>query len=370
MQVIGTLILLLAIFTYNTPLLLLPFALAVVIFWRGWNKPQRWLVPVLGMCVVMAIGFGSLITLSHQKSGITIFADESSWMNSVEYRAQFSGIAQKILGNKGVFWSLVIGRNLVVSFMPYFLVIHGGGHPWHTLPGFGHLVGVTYGMFVVGMVASIWLFWHQFKHPELAKLKRPRFLTPTITHVMCGWWLLLTTLLPSAITVDAPHATRSLAFFWLCIVFATFGFQTLWRISRRKIFVRLIIVGLVVLLLAQTGRYLQIYFQKYAAQTQDILHGNVEKILAQTEARPDLRHVAFVDEGGFEYIRVAWYLKLPPNQFFNTLQRHQPDRIGFRYGYKLGKYRFIVSHNDRFPEENGLIEWNDQKKDWQLNTSF
>jgi len=74
---------------------------------------------------------------------------------------------------------------------------------------------------------------------------------------------------------------------------------------------------------------------------------------------------ALIDDGGYQYILTAWYLKMAPNTFFATVQKHLPDKIGFEYGYKVGKFRFIKQPTDRFQDEKTLIEWNANRGDWE-----
>jgi 4-amino-4-deoxy-L-arabinose transferase-like glycosyltransferase len=365
LRVIGIVLLLLTVFTYNTPLLLLPLLLPLVILWHGWKKPAQWLVPVAGVAIVSAIGFSSLLSVSSQKSGITIFSDQDTWLASVKYHQQFSGWEQKILGNKMVFYSEIIFRNLIASLTPSFVVIRGGTHPWHALPHYGHLFAVVYLIATVGVIASAWLLWRKLWHQKQF-VKLSRFHTLSVTHILCGWWILIISLAPAVITVDAPHATRSLLFFWLLIVFATFGFQTCWRLSRQKIFMRLVVIGLVVVLAGEATNYYYQYFTSYFADSVRLLQGNFDQVIPTLESDSNLNPVAVVDTQGFHYILTAWYLKMSPTEFFSTVQHHLPDRIGFRYGYKVGKYRFIAQPEDKFPNEKALLYWDDKQLVWRV----
>lgn len=60
-------ILLVAIFTYNTPLLLLPFMIPVVILWRGGNSWKKWLGPTLGLGLLFFGRYGYLVATDCSK---------------------------------------------------------------------------------------------------------------------------------------------------------------------------------------------------------------------------------------------------------------------------------------------------------------
>lgn len=189
---VAIILMLLAVFTYNTPLLLLPFIIVVIPMWRGIKQWRRWLLPVVGLGLVLAFGGLQLVSLSKQKSGITIFQDESTWMRSVENHQQRTGLNRVLFGNKIAFYGSLIAQNYAKTLSPVFLVQGKGGHPWHSLPGAGHLILSTYLLALVGGGLC------------LVKPTKQRLLLV---------YLAVVSLIPAVITVDAPHATRSLLFF-------------------------------------------------------------------------------------------------------------------------------------------------------------
>jgi 4-amino-4-deoxy-L-arabinose transferase-like glycosyltransferase len=343
---------LIAIFTYNTPLLLLPFLLPVIIFWKGWRQVRKWSFSVCGLVVICAIGFFSLLSLSKQKAGITIFSDETVWRQSVEYHDQFTGIQQKIFGNHIVFFGQIMVRNYVNTLLPDFVVIKGGAHPWHQLPGFGHLYWTTY---LLGWTGILLCF------TEIIRFLRKKKKTPKLQIILL--YLFIISPLPAVVTVDAPHATRSLFFFFLFVLFAVIGASKIFVLFQKKIFLLILIA---ILLCAESVWYFRNYFVFYPSESAQILHGGFAQFINQLETEAGSDRVAIVDDGGFQYILTAWYLKMKPNDFASTVEKHLPDRIGFRYGYRVGRYRFVVSPNDRFANESELVSWNSEKNVWEV----
>jgi len=357
---IGLLLLLLAILTYNTPLLLLPFISLALIIYDGVKNWRNWLLPVGGIGLIFVIGFSTFGSISKQKSGITIFNDETIWRQSVVEYEFYQGPARKVLANRFVFFGKLIGQRYLASWSPVFLVEKGGQHPWHNLPGFGHLYWTTYVLALVGTGLLI-------KRIYLTQQKDERRRALTLL------FLLLTSLAPAVITVDAPHATRSLFFFFLLMMVAGGTVEALYVVSveinhkalqqKRVVFLAVLIgIGICV----ESQHYLTTYFTQYPQLSRSILQEGLLPVLEKTEAELGQKsdQVAIVDPDGYLYIQVAWLLQLPPDQFFSTIDRHLPDRIGFRYGYRLGRYRFIAHRPDRQPADKRIIEWSAEHGWW------
>jgi 4-amino-4-deoxy-L-arabinose transferase-like glycosyltransferase len=351
----GAVLLLIAVFTYNTPLILLPFLIPVFIWWKRVKNWREWIVPVASSILICIVGFASLASLAKQKSGITIFSDESTWMESVQFYNQYQGITQKILGNRAVFYGTKIVENYLQSFSPEFLIVRGGSHPWHTLPGFSHFYWITYILAGIGIVASIWSITQHLLRKKITEVKTQLILL----------YLLLVSLLPAVVTVDAPHATRSLFFFNTLVLFTVVGVKKLQEFasSRNSLKFLYLVVGIILVL--ESGSYFSAYFSRYPRQSADILHGGFTEALTQARQK-DPGPIAIIDGDGYQYILAAWYGNVRPDVFFQTVQKHLPDKIGFRYGYKVDNYRFIVHIADRFPEEKTVIEWDDTTHSWQI----
>lgn len=349
-----------SVLLYNTPLLLIPFLVLSLILHRGVGNWQNWLGPCLGLGILFVGVFTQLQTLTAQKSSITIFSDESVWMQSVEYRQQFSGLSQKLLGNQYVFFGQIILRNILASVSPYFMVTSGGGHPWHTLPTWGHLYWPVYGLGWLGILSTCY---------GLITKKLKRF----FTHLQLDIWsvflfLTLAALAPAVVTVDAPHATRSLLFFWLWIFWAVKGFSFLqelpqlkskssWSIGSWSVIISWLIVSAL--------GYGAQYFIQYPKQQPGELKSGFDQILNQVEQRYPEQQIAVVDPDGYHYILAAWYLKTPPTTFFETIVKQQPNSIGFRYGERFDRYHFIGQASDAVNEgEEVIVEWTGSE--WQV----
>ena len=347
-----------SVFTYNTPLLLLPFILPILIWLRGFKSWKKWLVPIIGSIIII-IGAGyQLLSVSAQKSGITIFQDETVWANSVKFRQQFSGVWQILIGNKYIYYFYLISQNYLKSLSPAFLVNGIGGHPWHSPLNHGHLLNVVYFFGLIGLLSIIFELLLAVKHHKFSKKIRIR---------TCLLYLLLVSLLPSVITVDAPHATRSLLFFFLFNLFTLFGLKKSYHFIRdhTQIKKNALFISFIILLIMAGFSYFKDYFVNYPHQQQSLKPG-FEQIINQADEQHPNQEIAVIDQGGYHYIILAWYLKISPEEYFESIVRQLPDKIGFRYGEQVGRYHFIAHIDDRSEAEKIIINWNNVEEKWEV----
>jgi hypothetical protein len=331
-------LILLSTLFYNTPLLLLPFIVLGLPFLRGLKKIKNWLPLAIGLSLIFGIMFWQLTSISSQKSSITIFGDETTWHESIAYHNQFSGISQTIFGNKYLFYSKIISKNYLKSFSPLFLVTNGGSHPWHALPGFGHLHWVIYALGILGII---------FSFLKIIK-SAPNKNRPLIFLI----YLLLISLIPAVITIDAPHATRSLLFFWIFSFFAISGFYQLKQVF--KLHHLSLLFALIITL--ESTFYFYNYIASYPQNQPDSLGIGFETTIQEVEKKYPQKNIALVGNE-YRYILLAWYLKIPPQEFFATIHKQNPDRIGLKYGDYLTHYHLIAHKEDRSSTETVLVEY-------------
>ncbi|PJC42931.1 MAG: hypothetical protein CO040_01820, partial [Candidatus Pacebacteria bacterium CG_4_9_14_0_2_um_filter_36_8] len=67
-----------------------------------------------------------------------------------------------------------------------------------------------------------------------------------------------------------------------------------------------------------------------------------------------------------EYILLAWYLKVPANEYLDNNVRQLPDKIGFSYGERVGRFHFIANPNDKAADEEVLLMQAANGKGWQI----
>ena len=317
-------------------LLLLPFLIPIIIYWRS-KRSWKFTLPVIaGIIIVFLFFFQQLASLMSQKSSITIFTDPTILQNYPSYRQHFSGIFTTLLGNRYAYFLLIIIKNFFNSFSPAFVVYRGGSHPWHSLFNWGHLFYSSYFLAVAGIFYSI---YYVIKNKNLKK--RSVFLL----------YLLIISLAPAVVTVDAPHATRSLFFFFLLLGFSSLIFEEIYnKIKFKKLF----LVIFLLILSVEASYYYHQYFFAYPKHQPQSLWPEYKDLITSAENQFPEQKITVIDPDGYQYILTAWYLKIPAREFFATMKYQGPDLINFYYGEQLTHYRFVRNRAD-LSEQNKII---------------
>ncbi|OGJ15985.1 MAG: hypothetical protein A2632_01395 [Candidatus Pacebacteria bacterium RIFCSPHIGHO2_01_FULL_46_16] len=323
----------LASLTYNTPLLLWLLLLPALPFFLNKKNRRPGIFLILLSGVLIGGLFFSLRSVIGQKTGITIFSDETVWAEYVLYRSQFSEPFIFLVGNQFVFFILQALERLLATFSWLFLVELGGTHPWHALPDWGHIFAVEYWFGLLG----------------IGRLLRDVIRRTRVRPALFVLLLLVASLLPAIITVDAPHATRSLLFFFLFLFCTVLGFERVCQFMRHRY--RKIITALFVIVIGGSfAGYVQDYFTTHLA-----FEPGLSEVLNKQVRFDDT--VAVIDGSGYQYIIFSWYAQITPETYFATVVRQLPDKIGFRYGERVGQFHFIANSQDRTSDERILLEW-------------
>lgn len=336
-----------ACFTYNTPLILIPLLGLVLPFWHGWQKWRMWLpVGVVMALVWLGCMFVSQ-NLATQKSQITIFGDETLKIEYGAYRQQFPGILQKAFGNKYVYYAREAGERYFASWSPLFMVDNAAGHPWHSLPRTGY---VTWSAYFLGWIGWLLFVYQAWRH---------RLSLGKVRYELLWMYLAAIALVPASLTVNAPHATRSLLFFISWGVAA--GYAGWWLMTKW----RWLVLPVVALVVLPSLMYLYQLFVTYpqSAELQAPLQPGLPQILKQHNYYDTEDEVAIVDPRGFAYISVAWYAQMSPEEFSRTIIKQQPDKINFKFGERVGHFHFIGDVDDPTSARH-IVYWDHQQLQW------
>lgn len=334
--IIPTLIIMfLSMLTYNAPLLLGPFFVVsfIILFKKFFKeKSPSLLALVIGSLIIIGISARLVLSVSQAKTGITIFTDPTLNNDYRQQRVAMSNInptVGKIFGNKFVFFSKITLKNYLNSYSPKFLLSEGGQHPWHSIPGWAHLTRSQYFLFIIGLIFLV------------IKKKKTKSQLWLLT-------LLLIAPLPAAITVDAPHTTRSLLFLSLTPIIIGFLLYELY--NKKKLFKN--VLGLILITLAlETGWYLTDYFKTFPQNHSSSWNLGLKQTILNSSVMDPEKEIIITDYQGSPYIYVLLYEKIPPSKFKATVKYYPPDNAGLIHVDSFDRYRFI----DKLEDEKGLI---------------
>lgn len=355
-SIVGIFFYILAICTYNTPLLLFPI---IFISWLFFHWPlQKQKLMVLGILSTMFLtGLLLFQSTSVQKSAVTLFGNETIQSQYPAYRQSFSGMSQQVFGNRYVYWMGLMGRRYIQTWSPQFLVFEGGEHPWHTVPGFGHVYLIQWLFFLIGIIFII--------RQLFLKIKKGQNFSEQDRWKVVMVWFSFAGSLPAIITVDAPHATRSLFFLITIVIVSSYACWLVihWVVQRSKQLA--IILGIVILgvFLSESIRYINGYFRNWAQAYPIELMVGLPKTITALENNPSQR-IAVIDPEGYSYIVVAWYQRISAKDFFTTIYRHDPDQSGLSYGFRVGQFQFYKQSQDTLGEK--IVIEQDRQGNWQV----
>jgi 4-amino-4-deoxy-L-arabinose transferase-like glycosyltransferase len=294
----------LAILTYNTPLLLTP--VIIVYIWLRVNFPVH-------TKLVYSIIFGLLslgmvvasMSLLDQKQAITIFSDPTITALQQEQYVEADTLIGKMWVHKYTTYVKIMAINFWESLNPTFLILGRGGHPWHTVPGYGHFYWSVWFLMMVSLI----YYFKDF-------LKRQ-------WHFLAFLFLMYGSLLVAVVTVDAPHATRSLLFFFMVAVLSVYG------VSKYQKLAMPILIGLFMELLWFGYGYLVVYPANFNSWT----HGLHEAVVTAMAMGGDSIVITNGDDRNNDmlseqlYIYVLWATKMLPSQYISDSEYLERDNV-------------------------------------------
>jgi hypothetical protein len=339
------LLFLMTLMTYHSAHVFLP------LFWLFLTFLDRKIIlrklpMVIGTTVVSLVLFSfvaiSLFGNETKISGIGIFSDQLAIHLNVEVPRNNWGNTSlsKIIFNRPVYLSSTIVKNFLSFFSPSFLVSQGGINPQHNLPGSGNLTWAIYVLMLVGLALSLF------------RLKtRPTQLVLAI--ILFG-------LIPSSITRDAPHYTRSIFTLPAIVILTSVG---LIYLSKKHWFLGLV---LGIALFTESYFFSQRYFLTFpqtGGKTWNKDFVSAMQIAISKESQYDNIIIPRPDYS--PYIFLAFYKPWDPTTYQTQVTYYQPTAEGFRHVKALGKYKFpstISSFPFQLGEKYLIIDWRDREE--------
>ena len=314
---LGVLLVFLSLITYNAPLVILPVIIMILLLWE-----KRLIKSVVFLVLGIIVAFMLVYPATQSKRAITIFSDEGVKTALMNGRSQAgSNIVQRIYFSRPIYYSRVVVRQYISSFHPEFLVVRGGQNPWHQAPGTAHLSWTLYALAIFGLLVG----WKIFRPEDNLLIYGIFFASP----------------LASAITSDAPQATRMLLFFFMMTFFAAVGLYWIFRYSKW------IAMSIVIAATLELFFYMQIYLGSFAQHPQlEWMAGLDNAIVHANQLRTSNETIAIIGDQHYMYIYPLFYEKVDPNEFRSTVQYYPNDALGLSQVKQFGNYVFISSGID------------------------
>jgi 4-amino-4-deoxy-L-arabinose transferase-like glycosyltransferase len=322
-------------FMYSSSFIFLPIFLIGMLGLTFKLKKTKWLKNnlALGLSLLLLI-IGSFVAvksvyqISKAKQAITIFSSPSSLdkFNTIRGQANLQNpLLAKLWYNKYLYFGRQFLGNYTKHFMPGFLFFNKIQHPWHAVWGHGFFYYFDGLLFLIGLIAI-------FKN-----IKKQKFAWLLIL------WLMLAPL-ASAITIDSPHATRSLFLIPIFIIIVGLGFVITWQYLSKKIFTQKILVLTLLLTIYFINfiRFSYLYIIKYPQTYDPALMAGIKPVVEYLQNQEDDRPIYFDQVSRSPYLYVLFYSKIDPLKVQQNSIWKQKDTAGLTHIEKLGKYNFVT----------------------------
>lgn len=315
------------VFTHHTFIVFTPlFCLGFFILKRRdiqFTKIVEGGILLFAFIIFIAI-FTTVSEESNKVSTLFVFNDRNVLYNRVEVlrgdNAPKNMLIEKLLHTKYLGVSYQIAQNYLNSFSPAFLFDKGGEKLVHGLGYFGNLYVFDSLLLVCGFA---WLL--RYRHKAIQYL----FL-----------WLLLAPL-PSAVTRDAPNATRLFTLLPLfCIVSAIGAYALLTYFQGKKVAKRIVICFLVFLFIFNVLYFLDGYFAHFNTQRARFWSYGYREAVFVSDSYKNY-HVVVRGPENFPYIYFLFYERYDPRKFVSSVSYYPPTNEGFLFVKQFDRYEFV-----------------------------
>jgi 4-amino-4-deoxy-L-arabinose transferase-like glycosyltransferase len=309
-QWFGLILLFLSLMTYNSPLLLLYPFLGLLLLLKRISWKTAVAAGILGVIV-----FISVLPATKGKTAITLFSDQTLEFSRRDKRQQAQTIGERIATNPYVFYPVEVGKRYLESFSPRFLVTIGGHNPWHQAPDLSHLGWVLYASMLVGFMFMV--------HDSIQK--KP--------FALLFMGMLLISPMPSMITVDAPHATRSLFMLFLMSCLAGYAVSIF---LRQKTILKYVGMMALSVVLVSGLFYVRESKDRFLNRPQAEWQIGMQSIILEANQASEKEDLPIYVVGNmhFDYIYAL---------FYGTFD---PALLGEKHTTSFGRYTFVVQEKE------------------------
>lgn len=342
---LGTLLFIINLYTYNLTRLLTPviYLLFIVFFYKDIKKmPKNYSLGTVGLVILGLIPFIlGLFGLGGYSSAAGTLLNSSASIQSdlLEYRSylvNLPGIFVKSMFNKWNMTLWVYIEHIASYFSASFLFLTGSTHGNHGIGNVGQYYLFMLPLFIVGIFQAV-----------ILKDRNYYFLFAFSAAVI----------LVSALTREAPHATRS---FFLLIPFTVFialGAITIYQfLAKFKPLMRYVILaGIGVFAFYNVMYYFVSYYVYFPVAYAQSWRSEDKKLADYLSKKIDGYDNVVIDKSaGNVYTSILFYGNLSPKSFQDTAKYAEADSEGFTEVLSFDKYEFREIDWDEDLDENTL----------------
>lgn len=324
--IIGFLLYLLSSLTYSSSLILIPFfCLTLLIFNKNLRNKKHYLSWSI-FSLLFSLIFIVLYKTSSQKSTISIISNPTIIDTYNQLRTEIyanNPVLAKLWYNKPLYLLRMGLTNYFKTFSLKFLIQEGGGHPWHRVLHLGNFYTMEIILSLTGLITLL-----------KSKLKSKK------NWILLSW--LLISPLASAITIDAPHSTRSLFLLPIIVLLASHGVTFLLKEYKGYTFKVLLITSYFLSVTYGIYRY-TITYPKFFPQ--DIPVGLKQALEFVADKKIDGKiYLTNIDNS--TYLYPVFHQQQNPKNFQQEATWSGENSVGLSNAHQFGNYYIVNNLND------------------------
>jgi len=338
-------------FIYSSTFVFLPIIFVAIFLLVNKYRPFLDLNKFKILLAVLILGLGTFFAIktvnqvSAAKTSITIFSDPYliDRFNHLRGEMQMNNpILAKIVYNKISYFGPILINNYIKNFSPGFLFANAINHPWHGIYGQGFFYFIDGLGFIFGCVYL------------LKMLLKKKYQFPIL---LIFSWLLISPL-ASAITIDAPHATRSLYLLPIFLIITGIGIFKVGEYLASKFLgqTKIVYILFATLYLVSFIKASYQYVVIYPYHQDKALFGGVKQAVVYADNIKQDRLVYMPEVSSSAYLYHLFYNRVDPNLVQKTAHWKGMDTAGLTHIESVGQWRFV----DSLPLLNQKIIWIDR----------
>lgn len=339
-----------SMYTYQSPRLIVPVLLLMLLFL--YQKNFKGVFQNLVLKMRWRLFFGTLFLLilliplfwqfikgegGARFAGLAFVSDPGPILRVNELRGEHSnlkGVEAILLHNKLTAYGPNFLGHYLDHFKPDFLFINGDPIIRNKVPEMGQFYLIGSYFLIFGAVALARL---KFKYSKL----------------LIAW--ILVAPLASSVTFQTPHALRALNMVIPLTLVAGYGFWII--VNLFKSYWRIVIIGVLgLILIFEFIRYLESYYIHYPKRyPQAFEYGFKEMVAKLGSFEPYYNKVVITDRYDQPYILVLFYKKYDPNKFQPQAILSPRDKFHFGTVRSFDKYEFRKINPAEIPKSQGTL---------------
>jgi len=242
-------------------------------------------------------------------------------INEARGKYPTGNITAKLLYNKFTGYTATFIGNYLSHFNPRFLLFDGDPVKIYKTPGVGIMYFWEFGLLSIGIIFLI-----------KNKLQPQGFF-------IIGWLLL--SFLPASLTRFVPSSSRSFQACPVICLISAWGLSSLLQILTKLKHKNILVIFFGLMVVANFIYYLNQYYiylpKLYAYEWRDGAQAAIEYV---KNIDGEYKQI-IVDQEGISYVNWLFFLKYPPSEVQKEALLTEPDKFGFSYIPKIGKYYFV-----------------------------